>query len=48
MRASVQFERVVENVLKDGFMPFPAVSGKALYLRIRKSLYRIETSPDKL
>ncbi len=32
----------IENKLDDGFMASPAVSGKALYLRTTKNLYRIE------
>lgn len=41
-RPSQSFEKVAENQLDDGFMASPAASGKALYLRTRKSLYRIE------
>ena len=39
------FEVLATNTLDDGFMASPAVSGKALYLRTKTSLYRIE-SPD--
>ena len=41
-RPSQSFEKVAENQLDDGFMASPAAAGKALYLRTRKSLYRIE------
>jgi outer membrane protein assembly factor BamB len=40
--AGRQFEKLGESVLEDGFMASPAVSGKALYLRTKTSLYRIE------
>lgn len=33
------------NALADGFMASPAVSGKALFLRTRSRLYRIEAAP---
>ena len=36
------YKLVSKNVLDDGFMASPAVAGKALILRTKKSLYRIE------
>ncbi len=36
------FELVTTNKLANGFMSSPAVSGKALYLRTRTDLYRVE------
>jgi outer membrane protein assembly factor BamB len=36
------FERVAENRLDEGFFASPAISGKALYVRTRTHLYRIE------
>lgn len=36
------FEKVAENRLNEGFLASPAVAGKALYLRTRTHLYRIE------
>ena len=32
----------LESMLEDGFMASPAVSGKALFLRTRTHLYRIQ------
>ncbi len=40
--AGREFKVLAENRLEDGFMASPAVSGKALYLRSRKNLYRVE------
>jgi len=40
--ASREFKKLAENQLGDGFMASPAVSGKALFLRTRTELYRIE------
>jgi outer membrane protein assembly factor BamB len=37
-----EFRKLAENQLGDGFMASPAVSGKALFLRSRSHLYRIE------
>ncbi len=37
-----QFKVLAENKFDDGFMASPAVSGKALYLRSRTNLYRVE------
>jgi len=38
------YELLGTNVLDDGFMASPAVSGKALFLRTKTSLYRIESA----
>ncbi len=40
--AEREFKKLAENQLGDGFMASPAVSGKALFLRTRTELYRIE------
>ncbi len=40
--AAREFRRLAENSLGDGFMASPAVTGKALVLRSRTHLYRIE------
>ena len=40
--ADREFKKLAENQLGDGFMASPAVSGKALFLRTRTELYRIE------
>ena len=37
------FEVLAKNTLADGFMASPAVSGKALFLRTRTHLYRVES-----
>ena len=42
VEASRQFKVVATNFLDDGFMASPAVYGKALYLRTKSHLYRIE------
>ncbi len=42
IEAGRQFKVLAENEFPDGFMASPAVSGKALYLRSKTSLYRIE------
>lgn len=39
------FERLAENKLEEGFLASPALAGKALYLRTRTHLYRIEQRP---
>ncbi len=41
--AARTFQKLAENVLPDGFMASPAVAGKALFLRTRTHLYRIES-----
>lgn len=40
--AEREYRKLAENKLEDGFMASPAVSGKALFVRSRKALYRIE------
>ena len=40
--ASRDFAKLGENLLQNGFMASPAVSGKALFLRTKSHLYRIE------
>jgi outer membrane protein assembly factor BamB len=42
LRAGRKFEILARNPLDSGFMASPAVSGKALFLRTRTHLYRIE------
>ena len=42
IEAGPQFKVLAENILADGFMASPAVAGKALYLRSKTALYRIE------
>jgi outer membrane protein assembly factor BamB len=42
VRAAKDFTVVKTNVLQEGFMASPAVSGNALFLRTKKALYRIE------
>jgi outer membrane protein assembly factor BamB len=42
IEAGRAFKVLAENSLDDGFMASPAVDGKALYLRTRTHLYRIE------
>lgn len=44
IEAGRQFKVKATNVLDDGFMASPAVSGKALFLRTRTHLYRVENS----
>ena len=41
--AGRKFELLAENTLSDGFMASPAALDRALYLRTRTHLYRIET-----
>ena len=40
--AEREFKKLAENQLEGGFMASPAVSGRALFLRTRTHLYRIE------
>jgi outer membrane protein assembly factor BamB len=40
------FEALATNSLANGFMASPAVSGKALFLRTKTDLYRIESGPN--
>ena len=42
IEASRQFKVLAENKLEDGFMASPAIAGKALFLRTKTHLYRIE------
>jgi outer membrane protein assembly factor BamB len=42
VEAGSDFKRLAENTLADGFMASPAALDKALYLRTRTHLYRIE------
>lgn len=42
IEAGATFKVLAENLLADGFMASPAVAGKALYLRSKTALYRIE------
>ena len=43
-RAARQYEVLATNKLDSGFMASAAVSGKALFLRTKTHLYRIESS----
>ena len=40
--AAPEFQKIAEGKFDDGFMASPAVSGKALFLRTRTALYRVE------
>jgi outer membrane protein assembly factor BamB len=42
IEAGREFKKLAENQLGDGFLASPAVSGKALFLRSRTHLYRVE------
>ncbi|MBI5774031.1 MAG: PQQ-binding-like beta-propeller repeat protein [Verrucomicrobia bacterium] len=42
IEAGRQFKVLGENTLEDGFMASPAVAGKALFLRTKTALYRVE------
>lgn len=42
IEAAREFRLLAENRFDDGFMASPAVSGRALYLRSRPHLYRVE------
>jgi outer membrane protein assembly factor BamB len=42
IEAGRQFKMIAENKLEDGFMASPAIAGKALFLRTKTHLYRIE------
>lgn len=46
LRAGRAFEVLAENALDEGFMASPAAVGKALFLRSKTHLYRIEAAPD--
>jgi outer membrane protein assembly factor BamB len=45
--AARHFNVLAENTLDDGFMASPAIAGRALYLRTRTHLYRIEDAPAR-
>ena len=45
LKAGRKFEVLATNRLDDGFMASPAVSGKALILRTKTHLYRVEIDP---
>jgi outer membrane protein assembly factor BamB len=47
IEAGPQFKVLAENVLDDGFMASPALAGKALFLRTKTHLYRIEETPAR-
>ena len=40
--ASPEFKKIAEGKFDDGFMASPAVSGKAMFVRTRTALYRVE------
>jgi outer membrane protein assembly factor BamB len=42
IEAGRQFKKLAENQLADGFMASPAVASRALFLRTKTHLYRIE------
>ncbi len=42
LKAGREFNLLAENQFDAGFMSSPAVSGKALYLRTKEALYRVE------
>ncbi|MCI0538439.1 MAG: PQQ-binding-like beta-propeller repeat protein, partial [Verrucomicrobiales bacterium] len=42
IEAGREFKKLSENALADGFMASPAASGRALFLRTRTHLYRVE------
>jgi len=39
-----EFKKLGEGKFSDGFMASPAISGKALYLRSKTALYRVEAA----
>ena len=45
LEAGREFKVLAENVLEDGFMASPAIDGRALYLRTRTHVYRVEEPP---
>jgi outer membrane protein assembly factor BamB len=47
LKAGRKFEQLAKNALASGFMASPAASGKALYLRTKTDLYRIENNAVK-
>jgi outer membrane protein assembly factor BamB len=44
LKPSQSFQALATNTLTDGFMASPAVDGKALFLRTKTHLYRIESN----
>jgi len=42
VRAAAQYDELASNEFADGFMASPAVTGKALILRTRSAIYRVE------
>jgi len=42
VKAAAEYTELAKNTLDDGFMATPAVTGKALILRTRSAIYRIE------
>jgi outer membrane protein assembly factor BamB len=42
IKPSRTFEKLAENKLDEGFLASPAIAGRALFLRTRTHLYRIE------
>lgn len=46
LAAGRQFKKLAENQMDEGFMASPAVTGKALVLRTRTHLYRVEEARD--
>jgi outer membrane protein assembly factor BamB len=42
LAAGPEYRVLAENLLADGFMASPAIAGKALFLRSKSALYRIE------
>jgi len=42
LKPQLHHPKLAENSLGDGFMASPAVASKALFLRTRTSLYRVE------
>lgn len=45
LAAGRTYRKLAENLLADGFMASPAVAGKALIVRTKTALYRIESRP---
>jgi outer membrane protein assembly factor BamB len=44
LKPSRTFEVLARNALEDGFMASPAVDGRAIYLRTKTHLYRVESN----
>jgi len=42
IEAGREFRPLAQNTLDDGFMASPAIDGRALYLRTKSHLYRVE------